>query len=32
MGTFFELEKDMAAKGEERALPFISGAQDTVGF
>ena len=32
MGTFFELGKDKAAKGEEWALPFISCAQDTVGL
>ena len=31
MGTFFELEKDKAAKGEGWALPFISCVQDTVG-
>ena len=30
MGTFFELGKDKAAKGEGWALPFISCAQDTV--
>ena len=32
MGTFSELGKDKAAKGEEWALPFISCAQDTVGL
>ena len=32
MGTFFELGKDKAAKGEGWAPPFISCAQDTVGF
>ena len=32
MGTFFELGKDKAAKGEGWALPFISCAQDTVGL
>ena len=32
MGTFFELGKDKAAKGEEWAPPFISYAQDTVGL
>ena len=31
MGTFFELGKDKAAKGEGWAPPFISCAQDTVG-
>ena len=30
MGTFFELRKDKAAKGEGWAPPFISCAQDTV--
>ena len=30
MGTFFELGKDKAAKGEGWAPPFISCAQDTV--
>ena len=32
MGTFFELGKDKAAKGEGRAPPYISCAQDTVGL
>ena len=32
MGTFFELEKDKAAKGEGWARPFIRCAQDTVGL
>ena len=32
MGTFLELGKDKAAKGEGWALPFISCAQDTVGL
>ena len=32
MGTFFELGKDKAAKGEGWAPPFISCAQDTVGL
>ena len=32
MGTFFELGKDKAAKGEVWAPPFISCAQDTVGL
>ena len=32
MGTFFELGKDKAAKGERWALPFISCAQNTVGL
>ena len=32
MGTFFELGKAEAAKGEEWAPPFISCAQDTVGL
>ena len=32
MGTFFELGKDKAAKGEGLAPPFISCAQDTVGL
>ena len=32
MGTFFELGKDKAAKGEGWALPFISCAQNTVGL
>ena len=32
IGTFFELRKTKAAKGEGRAPPFISGAQDTVGL
>ena len=32
MGTFFELRKDKAAKGEGWAPPFISCAQDTVGL
>ena len=32
MGTFFELGKDMAAKGEGWAPPFNSCAQDTVGL
>ena len=32
MGTFFELGKDKAAKGEGWALPFISCAQYTVGL
>ena len=32
MGTFFELGKDKAVKGERWALPFISCAQDTVGL
>ena len=32
MGTFFELGKDKAVKGEGRAPPFISCAQDTVGL
>ena len=32
MGTFFELGKDEAAKGEGWAPPFISCAQDTVGL
>ena len=32
MGTFFELEKDKAAKGEGWAPPFISCAQDTLGL
>ena len=31
MGTFFELGKDKAAKGEGWAPPFISCAQDAVG-
>ena len=31
-GTFFELGKDKAAKGEGWAPPFISCAQDTVGL
>ena len=32
MGTFFELGKDKAAKGEGWAPPFISCAQDTIGL
>ena len=32
MGTFFELGKDKAAKGEGWAPPFISCVQDTVGL
>ena len=32
LGTFFELGKDKAAKGEGWAPPFISCAQDTVGL
>ena len=32
MGTFFELGKAKAAKGEGWAPPFISCAQDTVGL
>ena len=32
MGTFFELGKDKAAKGEGWAPPFISCAQHTVGL
>ena len=32
MGTFFELGNAKAAKGEGWAPPFISCAQDTVGF
>ena len=32
MGTFFELGKDKAAKGEGWAPPFISCAQDKVGL
>ena len=32
MGTFFELGKDKAAKGEGWAPPFISCDQDTVGL
>ena len=32
MGTFFELGKDKAAKGEGWAPPFISCALDTVGL
>ena len=32
MGTFFELGKDKAAKGEGWALPFICCAQNTVGL
>ena len=32
MGTFFELEKDKAAKGEGWAPPFTSCALDTVGL
>ena len=32
MGTFFELGKAMAVKGEGWAPPFISCAQDTVGL
>ena len=32
MGTFIELGKDKATKGEGWALPFISCAQDTVGL
>ena len=32
MGTFFELGKDKAAKGEGWAPPFIGCAQDTVGL
>ena len=32
MGTFFELGKDKAAKGEGWAPPLISCAQDTVGL
>ena len=32
MGTFFELGKDKAAKGEGWAPPFISFAQDTLGL
>ena len=32
MGTFIELWKDKATKGEGWALPFISCAQDTVGL
>ena len=32
MGTFFELGKNKAAKGEGWAPPFISCAQDTVGL
>ena len=32
MGTFFELGKDKAAKGEGWAPPFISCAQGTVGL
>ena len=31
-GTFFELGKDKAAKGEGWAPPFISCTQDTVGL
>ena len=31
-GTFFELGKDKAAKGEGWTTPFISSAQDTVGL
>ena len=29
IGTFFQLEKDKAAKGEGRVPPFISCAQDS---
>ena len=32
MGIFFESEKDKAARGEGWAPPFISCAQDKVGF
>ena len=32
LNYFFEIGKDEAAKGEGWALPFISRAQDTVGF
>ena len=32
MGTFFELGKNKAAKGEGWAVPFISCAQNTVGL
>ena len=32
MGTFFELGKDKAAKGEGWAPPFISCSQDTLGL
>ena len=32
MGTFFELGKDKAAKGDGWAPPLISCAQDTVGL
>ena len=32
MGTFVELGKDIAAKGEGWAPPFISCAQDTLGL
>ena len=32
VGTFFELGKDKAARGEGWAPPFISCAQDTVGL
>ena len=32
IGTFYELGKDKAAKGEEWASPFIRCAQDTVGL
>ena len=32
MGTFFELGKDNAAKGERWDPPFISSAQDTMGL
>ena len=32
MGTFFELGKDKAAKGEGWDPPFISCTQDTVGL
>ena len=32
MGTFFQLGKDKAAKGEGWAPPFISCAQDTEGL
>ena len=32
MGTFFELGKDKAAKGDGWAPPFISCAQNTVGL
>ena len=32
MGTFFELRRDKAVKGEGLAQPFISCAEDTVGL